>query len=535
MPELNRSPSRNYQYDGPGHTALPASAAPAPDIRPRLLRLGLLPLAAAAAIGVGVALFVSRVDLSSEPVWMPAIVIGTAVVFIGLVAFLVVHTAGGIDADVSRRIGEANRATAEFHYRLIQAQEAAQRREAESAQRPRPAGPAPSETAAAADRSPVDSTRPGTRVGIFVNRARRLQALAHREIVELDEMERQVEDPALLKALFSVDHIATRVRRHAENLAVLGGGPSHRLWSRPVNVYEALRSAVAEVEHYSRVKLVRPIEGRIDGHAAADFIHLTAELIENATVFSAPETEVLIRVARVRSGLAVEVEDRGLGMVQEERDRYNQLLAEPAETDLDELLADGRIGLYVVAALADRHDLVVRLQSNIFGGTQAVVIVGEHLLGEGAPVPAQAESPRRAESSAAASKPAPQSPAGPEAPPTHAELQAAPPRTAPAPPVRPEPSAPQLPTVQLGGPAPAAGPGSRPTAGSRPPLPRRNRQTHLAPQLRDASPTHPTGSDAAHDPGLMQAFQRGRHRGEEQTDPAYGPDSDPTPYKEEDA
>lgn len=522
MPEPTRSSTHNHQYDGPAQTGLPASAAPAPDIGPRLRRLGLLPLAATAVIGAGVALFVSQVDLAAEPAWMPAIVIGTAVVFTGLVAFLALQVASGIDADVNRRIGQAHRSTTEIHYRLLQAQEALKRGDTQPMQRRQTPVPAAIEAAP----TPIDSTRPETRVGIFVNRARRLQTLAHREIVELDEMERQVEDPALLKSLFSVDHIATRVRRHAENLAVLGGGPSHRLWSRPVNVYEALRSAVAEVEHYARVKLVRPIEGQIKGHAAADFIHLVAELIENATVFSAPETEVLIRVARVRTGLAIEVEDRGLGMVQSERDRYNRMLAEPVDVDLDELLADGRIGLYVVSSLADRHNLVVRLQSNIFGGTQAVVIIGEDLLGEGTPAPAEVETSarRRAVESPTPAEPRPAAPE-PRAP-VHPELQA-------APPVRPEPAAPQLPTVQMNGTAPAARP--NPTAGTRPALPKRNKQTHLAPQLRDASPTPEPGTDAAHDPGLMQAFQRGRHRGEGQIDPAHGPGSDTTPYKEEEA
>lgn len=531
MPEPTRSSTHNHQYDGTVQAGLPASAAPAPDVGPRLRRLALLPMAATAAIGAGLAMFLSEVDLAAEPVWMPAIVIGTAVVFTGLVAFLAFHVAGGIDADVNGRIGQAHRSTTEIHYRLLQAQEALKRGDTQPMRRRQASTPAAIEAAAPAA---IAATRPETRVGIFVNRARRLQTLAHREIVELDEMERQVEDPALLKSLFSVDHLATRVRRHAENLAVLGGGPSHRLWSNPVNVYEALRSAVAEVEHYARVKLVRPIEGRIKGHAAADFIHLVAELVENATVFSAPETEVFIRVARVRTGLAVEVEDRGLGMVQAERDRYNRMLAEPVKIDLDELLADGRIGLYVVSSLADRHNLVVRLQSNIFGGTQAVVIIGEELLGEGTPAPAEVETPDRGRTAEAA-RPAEPPPAAPDqrAPaPAHTELQATPPPLT-APPVRPEPAAPQLPSFQMNGTGPISRP--QPAAGGRPQLPKRNKQTHLSPQLREASPAPESGSDAAHDPGLMQAFQRGRHRGEIQTDPAHGPDSDTTPYKEEDA
>ncbi len=219
------------------------------------------------------------------------------------------------------------------------------------------------------------------RVSVFVNLARRLQSLVHREIKLLDELESQVEDPDLLKGLFAVDHLATRIRRHAENLAVLGGAVSRRQWSRPVNLYEVLRSAVAEIEHYSRVKLVRPIDGTVQGHAVADVIHLVAELVENATTFSAPATQVLVRVQHVTAGLAIDVEDRGLGMPAEERNRINAMLASPDDVDIDELLQDGRIGLFVVASLARRHHVALQMQPNIYGGTQAVVVLPHSILG----------------------------------------------------------------------------------------------------------------------------------------------------------
>src|SRR5262249_21702169 len=161
-----------------------------------------------------------------------------------------------------------------------------------------------------------------------VNLARRLQSLVHREIQLLDELENDVEDPELLKGLFHVDHLATRIRRHAENLAVLGGAVSRRQWSSPVTVTEVVRSAVAEVEQYPRVALVPPVGGTLRGHAVADVIHLLAELVENATLFSAPQTHVLLRTQRVTAGLAIEVEDRGLGMPQDEQKRMNTLLAD---------------------------------------------------------------------------------------------------------------------------------------------------------------------------------------------------------------
>ncbi|WP_181860985.1 sensor histidine kinase [Streptomyces diacarni] len=217
---------------------------------------------------------------------------------------------------------------------------------------------------------------------VFVNLARRLQSLVHREIRFIDDLEHEVEDPDLLKGVFHVDHLATRIRRHSENLAVLGGAVAHRQWTRPVSLSEVLRSSVAEVEHYTRVQLVPPIEGAVRGHAVADVIHLLAELIENATVFSAPETRVLVRTEPVTAGLAVEVEDRGLGMDPEEQNQLNAVLADPEGIDVPALVRDGRIGLYVVAALAHRHGVVVQLQNNIYGGVQAVAVLPRSLLGE---------------------------------------------------------------------------------------------------------------------------------------------------------
>jgi signal transduction histidine kinase len=224
--------------------------------------------------------------------------------------------------------------------------------------------------------------RSDQRVEIFVNLARRMQSLVHREIEMLDSLEAQVEDPDLLKGLFTVDHLATRMRRQSESLAVLGGSASRRQWTRQVTMHEVLRAAVAEVEQYSRVKIVPPVEGTMRGAAVADVIHLIAELVENATKFSAPRTQALLRAQQVTAGIAIEIEDRGLGMLPADQQRMNGLLAEPGRIDLDELLRDGRIGLYVVSTLARRHDIRVQLQGNIYGGTSAVVVLPRALLQE---------------------------------------------------------------------------------------------------------------------------------------------------------
>nr|WP_308309182.1 ATP-binding protein [Streptomyces sp. CHD11] len=391
---------------------------------------------------------------------------------------------------------------------------------------------------------------------VFVNLARRLQSLVHREISLLDELENEMEDPELLKGLFHVDHLATRIRRHAENLAVLGGAVSRRQWSNPVSMTEVLRSAIAEVEQYSRVKLVPPIDGTLRGHAVADVIHLLAELVENATVFSAPHTQVLLRASLVTSGLAVEVEDRGLGMPVTEQDRMNALLTDPDQVHVASLLADGRIGLFVVSQLAKRHGIHVRLQSNIYGGVQAVLVMPQALLGtesaaltagqgtgtaggagagpqpgsgDTGPVPAARPMPA---GPAPADGPAPDAPYGGDA--VHAPAVPAAPRApapsggagAVAPPLpvrgaretRPTPAE-AVPGAHLGdrdaltdhGTAPLT-PRGTPVRGTmdRPHLPRRRAQEHIVPQLRDGpAPRQDTEYVAVHDPNLMAAFQRG--------------------------
>jgi signal transduction histidine kinase len=393
------------------------------------------------------------------------------------------------------------------------------------------------------------------RVGVFVNLARRLQSLIHRAIQKLDELEHQVEDPDLLRGLFLVDHLATGVRRQAESLAVLGGAAPRRQWSSPVNMYTVLRSAVAEVEQYARVKVVPPVDGTLRGHAVADVIHLVAELVENATMFSAPETPVTVRAQPVAAGLAIEIDDRGLGMPLEEQRRINDLLATPGHIDIGELLQDGRIGLCVVAELAGRHGVAVRLQNNIYGGIQAVVVLPHRVLGD---APEESHADRTEQPSRRELRPAVNGRAARELPAavstgtgpqprivagSHGEWPAAtrpgngsapPPATQPrhevavAAPAAERilsgagfgvhaargPAAPASPAVPTAAPAAAADSEGAHAAGdddARPRLPqRRERATYLVPELLESRPANEPA--AAHNPGLMAAFQRGINR-----------------------
>jgi signal transduction histidine kinase len=234
------------------------------------------------------------------------------------------------------------------------------------------------EPAIDADADPVQ------RLQVFANLGRRLQSLVNREIQMLDELEKQIEDPEILEGIFAVDHLATRIRRQAENLGVLGGARAPRQWTKPLTMVTTLRSAMQEVEHYKRVKMVSPINGTLRGHNVTEIIHLLAELIENATAFSDPDTTVMLSAQNVTAGLAIEVEDRGLGIRSDDLERINDLLAGPEINDAGVLLSDGRqIGLWVVAQLARRNDVKVRLARNIFGGTTAAVVVPHSLLGDG--------------------------------------------------------------------------------------------------------------------------------------------------------
>ncbi|TYK49394.1 sensor histidine kinase [Actinomadura decatromicini] len=213
---------------------------------------------------------------------------------------------------------------------------------------------------------------------VFLNVAWRSQSLLHRQLRMLDEMERSASDPKALEDLFRLDHLTTRMRRHAEGLVILSGTSPGRGWSRPVHVEDVLRAAVAEVEDYTRVEVVVLGGGAaLIGEAVADIIHLLAELIENATVFSPAPTEVLVRGEMGANGFAVDVVDRGIGLDQSELDALNLRLARPPEFDL---AVTDRLGLFVVGRLAGRHGIKVALQPSLYGGVSAVVLIPRRLI-----------------------------------------------------------------------------------------------------------------------------------------------------------
>ncbi len=224
-------------------------------------------------------------------------------------------------------------------------------------------------------------TREGTNK-VFLNIAHRSQVIVHRQLKVLDEAERSQEDPEQLEMLFQLDHLSTRARRNAENLIILGGGQPGRRWRNPVSLTELARGAAAETEHFARVDITKLPARAVNGPAVGDLVHLLAELIDNATTFSPPESRVEVRANIVGRGVVLEIEDQGLGIEGERIDELNTMLASPPDFGIMALSAEPRLGLFVVARLAARHGIAVSLRESAYGGTRAIVLVRADLLDE---------------------------------------------------------------------------------------------------------------------------------------------------------
>jgi hypothetical protein len=332
---------------------------------------------------------------------------------------------------------------------------------------------------------------------VFLNIARRSQTLLHRQLSLLDRMERTAEADEL-QNLFRVDHLATRMRRHAEDLVILAGASPGRGWRHPVPLVDVVRGAVSEVEDYSRVKLLTMPPASLVGRAVADVIHLLAEIIENATSYSPPHTQVQVSGMLVPNGLALEVEDRGLGMSPEDLTEANARLLTPPDFDPAN---SAQLGLMVVSLLAARHKIKVTLRASPYGGVTAVVLVPPELIDRNPPARTlPAANPASDESRASDPSPAPK----------HA--------------VRPARSAPESPAGRAARPATKAEPIVAAVVEAEltdDGLPKRRRQASIAPQLRD-EPEQSTVDDTAIPVGgrspeeartMMSSLQAGLLRG----------------------
>ncbi|MEU5724853.1 nitrate- and nitrite sensing domain-containing protein [Micromonospora sp. NPDC047738] len=226
---------------------------------------------------------------------------------------------------------------------------------------------------------------------MFVNLARRSQVLVERQLELLDELEREESDPEQLENLFKLDHLAARMRRNDESLLVLAGMESSRRWNRPVGLGAVLLAASAEIEQYQRVRHRSSAALHLVGHAVGDLVHLFAELLENATAFSRPDTVVHVVAWSDGTGAVVQIVDQGLGMSPTALAEANALLAEPPAADV---AASERMGLFVVSHLSARHGVEVKLRSDHEGLVARVRIPADLLAPAPEPELDQPAAPR---------------------------------------------------------------------------------------------------------------------------------------------
>ena len=226
---------------------------------------------------------------------------------------------------------------------------------------------------------------------VFTNLSRRSQTLVERQLQLIDDLESGEREPGRLAQLFRLDHLATRMRRNNENLLVLAGEETARRWTDAVRLVDVARAAAAEVEHYERIILGEVPRVGIIGKAAPDVAHLIAELLENATAFSAPRTKVWIAArAGEDGGVVVRIEDAGIGMKRAELDEANERISHPPVVDVS---VARRMGLYVVGRLAARYGIEVRLGESQVGGVAALIHLPAGLIAReaGQPLPGQSQ------------------------------------------------------------------------------------------------------------------------------------------------
>ncbi|GAA2518219.1 nitrate- and nitrite sensing domain-containing protein [Streptomyces gobitricini] len=222
---------------------------------------------------------------------------------------------------------------------------------------------------------------------IFTNLSQRNQSLIEGQLTLITELENNEADPDQLENLFRLDHLATRMRRNGENLLILAGEEPGRRWNQPVPLVDVLRAASSEVEQYERIELTGVPESEIHGQAVTDLVHLLAELLENATTFSSPQTKVRVTATRLPDGrVMVEIHDKGIGLTAEDFADINHKLANPPTVDA---AISQRMGLFVVGRLADRHGIRVQLRpSGEQAGTTSLVMLPDAITHGGGGDPA---------------------------------------------------------------------------------------------------------------------------------------------------
>ncbi|MCX5093592.1 nitrate- and nitrite sensing domain-containing protein [Streptomyces sp. NBC_00365] len=352
---------------------------------------------------------------------------------------------------------------------------------------------------------------------VILGIARQSQNLVNLQLSKLDALEREHQDPGILKGLYELDSTASQLRRYEENLVIISGEQPRRSWTEPVALIDILHSAVGEVAQYQRVEVHTDDEVYLSPPAVADVIHLLAELIDNATAYSPAPSPVGVRAAMVAKGLAVEIEDRGLGLAEEDYAAFNAQLAVAPQFDVVALADDLRLGMFVIARLATRHGIAVTLRSSPYGGTTAIVLIPHDIVVRESPdspatdkdaaVPAAVVAARGSDDAAAAERQ------------PHERTEEA------------HPAA-RARTADSAAPRPAPAPGAARRDGLAA-LPRRVPQTSLATELREeAAPSEADDKDAANADAAdftaeraassLADFQRGTLRARDDEETPYG-------------
>jgi signal transduction histidine kinase len=216
----------------------------------------------------------------------------------------------------------------------------------------------------------------------FVSVARRVQAIVHQQAKELREMEEDHgRNPEVFDDLLRIDHGNALIGRLADSIAVLGGGRPSRSWPRPIPLYSVLRGAMSRILEYRRIQLDSIAKVNIRGLSAEPLIHALAELLDNATRYSPPQSKVHVNAVEVQTGIAVEIEDAGVSLSEESRARVEELLEEAKQgIDIQDMAGHPRLGLAVVGRLCTRYNLDVALRKSAYGGVRAVLIVPSEMM-----------------------------------------------------------------------------------------------------------------------------------------------------------
>jgi hypothetical protein len=379
-------------------------------------------------------------------------------------------------------------------------------------------------------------------IAMLMGVARRPQRPLQRGLQVIEDLQNRIGDEKLLAELFDVSHQLTQTRRFLENLVILAGGQTGRRFHNPVPIRRILLGAVAETQQYRRITLRRTAEVTLAGTAVAGITHLLAELLDNALAFSPPESEVFISCNQATRGVVIEIEDAGVGMVDSDLERANDLLATAPTPDVSSLKDGAQIGLWVVAELARRTGIRVTLRTSAYGGLLAIVLLPARVIASGTDEPTMALSVMAADSvpspfpptavpmprrdlarpsgaiaiAAAGGEPVNDAGSGDEGGTTMTE-------------VRPNGVAPEpLPSATPPPPAPV----------DRPPLPVRQPQEHLAPELRaEAALGEQPVAEPARSPEEARArfvrYQQGRRAGRSITADQESTDESPTGMSED--